>query len=97
MPFKVREQRGLPPLAEHDVREVFEAAPNHGIPRCALGDEHVYVGVPFQVAPESVDAADDARGEALLVVLFVKPACDNLRSGLKEGIEKLALLAENEA
>jgi hypothetical protein len=95
--LKMPEERGLPPFAEHGVGEKFNGEPNFKISGGAFGHKHMYMGVPFKVAPKRMDTADNARRIAFFMVPLIEPVCNNLRGSLKEYVKQCPVFIKNKA
>lgn len=63
--FQEAKQSGLPLFAQHGKRDVVKILPSLAVAASAFGKQDMYMGVPLEVTAESVQAAEDARGELL--------------------------------
>ncbi len=91
---KIMQKGGLPSLAQHGERNVMNIFPLGKATDGAFGEKHVDMGIPFEVATESVQTHDHASGELLIAILLKKPVMDNLSRGTKQNIKELTVSTE---
>lgn len=61
---------------------------------CTFGEKHMDMGIPLEVAAESVQTHYHASGKLLPLILLEKPVVDYLRRGAKQDVKKLTVSAE---
>ena len=92
--FQIYQKCCHPAFAKHGVREMMKGFPWSHLTTGPFRNEHVNMGIPFQVTPKRVENTDHTKLELLLLVQRQSPVVNDLRGRTKEDIEKIAVSSE---
>ena len=92
--FQVIEQRGAEGITQQSIVEMFDCAPSGAVAATALGKKYVDVRIPFEVAPEGMENADEAGSEVFGLVHFVEHIENHVANRVKETVQQIAVLAK---
>lgn len=76
--------------------EVTHKTPGDGITCTALRDKAVNMGVPLQIAAESMKDEDEAGSKVLRLVEFTEHAEDDAGNSVKEAVQKGTVFQEED-
>lgn len=94
--MKFIEECGAESKTHETEIEVTYKTPRDGITCTALRDKAVNMGVPLQIAAESVKDEDEAGSKVLRLVEFTEHAEDDAGSRVKETVQKGTVFQEED-
>ncbi len=94
MIFKLVKECSTEGVSQISVIKVCNPAPDDVITTAAFRNETVYVRIPFEVAPKSMENTNETGSEVFGFIDFEKHTKDNASDRRKERIQKVSVFQE---